>query len=74
MTTPQVIAPTTFARVLEVARAALAGLEFITLSARYGLPIPMDRIVATGEAIETARGELDELEQWAAGADGARVH
>lgn len=74
MATTGEISPATFRRVLEIARAALTGLESITISARYGLPIPMDRIVGFCEAVETARAELDALEQFSAGDVGAHVH
>jgi hypothetical protein len=71
-------APATFARTLEVARAALAGVEMLTLSVRYGLAVPADRLVMMTEAVETARRELNalelELEQWALVDQARGVH
>lgn len=59
---PMSTSPATFARTLEIARAALAGLEAMTLTMRYGLAMPLDRVVQMSEVVETARRELNELE------------
>ena len=69
-----VVAPGTFLRALEVARAALSGLEFIALSARYGLPVPVDRLENAETMIGMARRELDELELCGARMNSGRVH
>jgi len=66
--------PDTFARILEIARAALAGTECLTLTLRYGLAMPPDRLVLMAEAVDTARRELNALEQWAAGGKSQAVH
>lgn len=55
----------TFARTLEIARAALAGAECMTLTMRGGLAMPVDRLERMTEAIAIARQELHELEHWA---------
>ncbi len=74
-TTTRMVSPATFARAIELARASLAGLECVILSALHGLPIPREKIEGFGLAIEQAREELTELEMGAAGVgENARVH
>lgn len=41
--TPPVIALATFERILELARAALAGTECLTLTVRHGLGMPLEQ-------------------------------
>ncbi len=62
------IGSVTFERTLELARAALAGVECVTIALQYGLPMPAAQLVAMIAAVETARRELNELEQTAYGA------
>jgi hypothetical protein len=56
------VALATFARTFEVARGALAGLEYLTISLRHGLPIPLERLAKIAETVKMLRLELNDLE------------
>ena len=66
-TTAVEILPATFARVLEVARASLDGLEMIALTSLAAQTMPEDRLIAAVAAVAIARAELAEIERWPAG-------